>query len=342
MTSETEPQAFSLKAQLRSEAERLGFQAFGVSSVHSKDIKFNYFSQWIEDGCHGDMEWMKNNTERRANPLAILPTTKSIICLGLNYYQPAPPRRGRIAKYALGKDYHTLILKKLKALCALLREHGGINKPYVDTGPILEKPWSALASLGWQAKNTMLINRTHGQWLFLSSILTSLELPPDPPAPDRCGTCTRCLDVCPTQAITAPYQLDARKCISYLTIEYKGPIPLSYRKLIGDHLYGCDDCLDICPWNKWAKVTREAKFQPLPYPDLRDMLSWDDEAFNTAFAGTPIKRLRRPRWLRNVCVVLGNTGTQEDLPALHRAALDPDPLIAEHARWAIEQLTNSG
>ena len=257
----------------------------------------------------------------------------------MNYYQEEPGRRGRIAKYALGKDYHKVMMTKLKALCRWLQEIGASNRPYVDTGPLLEKPIAALAGLGWQGKNTMVLNKEHGQWLFLGFILTTFPFEEDTPQQDRCGTCTRCIDICPTKAITAPYQLDARKCISYLTIEHKGPIPLPYRQLIGDHLYGCDDCLDVCPWNKWARVTREAAFSPRMYPDLRDMLALDEEGFESLFAGSPIRRLKRSRFLRNVCVVLGNTGTSADLPALEKAAREDDALVSEHARWAIGEIS---
>jgi epoxyqueuosine reductase len=281
---------------------------------------------------------MARNPERRANPEQVLPEARCILTFGLNYYQPEPDRRGRIAKYALGKDYHKVMINKLKHICRWLQEHDAVNKPYVDTGPLLEKPIAAAAGIGWQGKNTMVLNEQDGQWLFLGFILTTFPFPADEAPADRCGSCTRCIDVCPTKAITAPYQLDARKCISYLTIEHKGSIPLPYRELIGDHLYGCDDCLDICPWNKWARKTREAAFSPRPYPDLRDMLAMDDAAFQETFAGSPIKRLKRARWLRNVCIVLGNTGNTEDLPALKEAIEDEDPLIREHAEWAVAQI----
>ena len=238
----------------------------------------------------------------------------------------------------MGKDYHKVVLNKLKRICTWLQELGAVNRPYVDTGPLLEKPIAAAAGLGWQGKNTMVLNEQDGQWLFLGVILTTYPFPSDKPVADRCGTCTRCIDVCPTQAITGPYQLDARKCISYLTIEHKGAIPLPYRELIGDHLYGCDDCLDVCPWNKWAQTTREAAFSPRPYPDLRDMLSMDEDSFARTFAGSPIRRLKRGRWLRNVCIVLGNTGDVDDLPSLERATADADPLISEHAQWAISRI----
>jgi epoxyqueuosine reductase len=310
----------------------------GVVSV-PLELRRQYFLEWLEEGCHGDMEWMAREPERRTLPAQVLPEARSILCFGLNYYQQEPERRGRIAKYALGKDYHKVMINKLKRICDWLQELGAVNRPYVDTGPLLEKPIAALAGIGWQGKNTMVLNEADGQWLFLGFILTSFAFPADRPVPDRCGTCTRCIDICPTDAITAPYQLDARKCISYLTIEHKGAIPLPYRKLIGDHLYGCDDCLDVCPWNRWAVKSREAAFEPRAYPDLRDMLALDEDGFRSLFAGSPIRRLKRARWLRNVCVVLGNTGEPCDLPALETAAADPDPLVSEHAEWAIGEIT---
>ena len=325
--------------ELRRRAAALGMELAGAAPVDG-ELRGEYFQQWLAAGQHGDMDWLARDPERRTHPLQVLPGACCVLAFGMNYFQPEPARRGRIAKYALGKDYHTVLLNRLKRLCAWLRELGAVNRPYVDTGPLLEKPLAALAGLGWQGKNTVLLNSAQGQWLFLGFILTSFPFPTGQPQPDRCGACTRCIDVCPTRAITAPYQLDARRCIAYLTIEHKGPIPLPYRRLIGDHLFGCDDCLDVCPWNKWAHHTREAAFTPRPYPDLRGLLALDDAAFAALFAGSPIRRLRRPRWLRNVCVVLGNTGTAADLPALRAAAADPDPLIAEHAAWAIAEITS--
>jgi epoxyqueuosine reductase len=326
-----------LKASLRAKASELGLSPVGVAPVEGP-LRQSYFLQWLADGKHGEMEWMARDPQRRSTPRLVVPEARSILVFGLNYYQPEPARRGRIAKYALGKDYHKVMMGKLKEICRWLRDHGGLNKPYIDTGPLLEKPIAALAGLGWQGKNTMVLNEKEGQWLFLGFILTTLPFPPDAAVKDRCGSCTRCIDVCPTGAITAPYQLDARRCISYLTIEHKGDIPLEYRPLIGDHLYGCDDCLDICPWNKWARPTSEAAFASRLYPDLRDFFSMDEEAFRTTFAGSPIKRIGLRRWLRNVCVVLGNVGTQEDLPALQSATATHDALIASHAAWAIEQI----
>lgn len=323
------------KAALREQALCLGFDAFGVAPV-DPHLRREYYLRWITDGQHGDMAWMTRNNDRRLQPSAILPEARSIVVCGQYYWQPEPERRGRIAKYALGGDYHKVILKKLKRLCGFLREtHGSAQRPYVDTGPVLEKPIAVAAGLGWQGKSTILLNEEHGTWLFTGVIFTTLELEPDQAPADRCGTCTRCIDACPTHAITAPYQLDARKCISYLTIEHKGSIPLEYREAIGDRIFGCDECLDVCPWNKWAQQTREAKFAARDYPDLREMLDWDEAAFNATFAGTPIRRSGLSRWLRNVCVALGNAGTGDDLPALEQAARRDDPLVAEHAQWAL-------
>lgn len=319
------------------QARSLGFDLFGVAPI-DPELRTGFYRQWIADGQHGEMRWMERNNDRRLDPSRVQPEARSILVVGINYYQPEPDRRGRIAKYALGEDYHELLYKRLKQLCTWLRGQGGANRPYVDTGPVLEKPVAVSAGLGWQAKSTILLHPRLGTWLFLGEIFTSLEFPPDAPLKDRCGRCTACIDACPTDAITAPYQLDARRCIAYLTIEHPGPIPEEFREAIGDHLFGCDDCLDVCPWNRWARVTRESRFAAREYPDLRTMLGWDDATFREHFRKTPIVRLKRPRFLRNACVVLGNIGTPEDLPALRRAAADPEPLIAEHAAWAVARI----
>ena len=257
-----------------------------------------------------------------------------------NNRQP-PQTQYRVARYAWNNDYHDLIESKLRLLADFLTTHGGTQRPYVDTGPVLERDFASESGLGWGGKSTMQIHRHLGTWFFLADILTTLELPPDAPATDHCGKCTRCITACPTQAITAPRRLDARRCISYLTIESKGPIPLEFRHAIGDRIYGCDSCLDACPWNRHAQASHEATFQArttLFQHTLRDFLSLTDDTFRALFAKSPIKRIKRPAFLRNVCVALGNTGGPEDLPALEKAAADENPLIAEHAAWAVAEI----
>jgi epoxyqueuosine reductase len=289
------------------------------------------------------MAWMARNMDRRTDPRVVQPGARSVIVLALNYYQGSGPENDyRIARYAWNDDYHDLIEKKLRELDAFLTSQGGTQKPYVDTGPVLERDFASEAGLGWGGKSTMQVHRHLGTWFFLADILTTLDLPADTPAKDMCGKCTRCIDACPTQAITAPRRMDARRCISYLTIESKGSIPLEFRRGIGDRIYGCDACLDACPWNRFAQDSRESRFAARDFVTmpLRDFLSLDDTAFRTLFRGSPIKRIKRPRFLRNVCVALGNTGTADDLPALEIAARDPDPLIAEHAQWAVKQITS--
>jgi len=331
-------EARDAKRELLGYASKLGFDFCGVAAPvpppHS-----DYLDGWLERGEAGDMTaWMGRDPEARKNPTTLLPGAQSLIVLGINYFHPEPDRRGRIAKYAMGRDYHDWIPQKLKHIDTWLQKKGGTQRVVVDTSPILEKPAAVAAGLGWQGKSTIFIHRKYGTWSFLAEVLTTLKLPPDPPEEDHCGSCTRCIDVCPTQAITGPYQLDARKCISYLTIEHKGSIPVELRKAIGDHLFGCDDCLDVCPWNRWAQKTKVSELEAIPRPDLVEMLGWDDATFRNAFRGTPVFRLKRPRWLRNICVVLGNVGTRQDLPALEKAARDDDQMVREHAQWAIGEI----
>ncbi|MGB0743807.1 MAG: tRNA epoxyqueuosine(34) reductase QueG [Opitutales bacterium] len=324
--------------KLRHNAKLLGFHAVGVSSV-PLELRRDYFKKWIADGQHGTMGWMERNNERRLHPEQLIDEARSIVVLAMNYYQPDPDRTYRIAKYALGDDYHNMMLRRLKKLCTVMREdYGGVQRPYVDTGPLLEKPIAQAAGIGWQGKSTILVEPRRGTWSFLGNIVTTLELPADEPGRDRCGTCTRCIDICPTRAITAPYQLDARRCISYLTIEHDGSIPEEFREAIGDRLYGCDECLDVCPWNKWAVPTEEAKFAPRELPSLREMLTWDETTFRERMQGSPMRRLKLHRFKRNICVVLGNVGAKEDLPALERVASEGDAMLAEHAVWAIYQI----
>src|SRR5437588_5995725 len=335
----------------------LGFDSCRVAAC-SPPAHVDEFGDWLGEGSHGEMEYMARGEEKRRDPQRILPGAKSIIVLALNYFQrnhnaagtaatTEEKARGRIARYAWGDDYHDVIAAKLDKIDIFLREFNGEQKCYVDTGPILERDYAAEAGIGWHGKSTMLIDEKLGTWFFLAEILTTLELPADEPTRDRCGTCERCIKACPTGAITAPHKLDARRCISYLTIELKSSIPLDLRPLIGDRIFGCDDCLDACPWNRFAQVSRESAFASRSPSrtgtsttafSLRDYLALTETQFRDLFRNSPIKRIKRRGFLRNVCVALGNVGTSEDLPALRAAELDSEPLIAEHAAWAIEQI----
>jgi len=334
-----------LKEQLRAEAARLGFAAFGVAAT-SAPLRREYFEQWLAEGRNGGMAWLERNNERRLAPEKLLqtaaaaggPRARSLIFVGMNYYQAEPPRRYRVAKYALGRDYHNVMLKRVRKLAEIVRAAGGECRAYVDTGPILEKPLAAAAGLGWQGKNTLLIHPKLGTWLLLGVVATTLELPADEPVRDHCGACTACMDVCPTRAITVPYQLDARRCLAYLLIEHHGPIPEEFRAAVGNRLFGCDDCLDVCPWNRWAVETREAALKAREYPDVRAMLAWGEEDFRSHMQGTPLARLKLARLKRNAAVVLGNIGGAEDLPALAEAAKDGDAVVAEHAMWAMGRI----
>jgi epoxyqueuosine reductase len=310
------------------------------------------FRHWLAAGCHGDMHWLTRAPERRCDPREVLPGCRSVVCVALNYFtgpasgpRPGTDARGpgnhRIARYALNDDYHGIIAAMLRALDGALRQHGGVQRCCVDHGPVLERDFASTAGLGWTGKSTVQIHRRLGTWFFLAEVLTTLELTPDPPAADHCGTCTRCIAACPTGAITAPRRLDARRCISYLTIEHRGPIPEEFRRALGDRIYGCDDCLAACPWNRFARASHDLRFHPRPAifrHSLRDFLALDEPAFRALFADSPVLRLKLPRFLRNVCVALGNTGTAADLPALARTAAHPDPLVAEPAHWAAREI----
>lgn len=335
-----------VKDDLVAFARSLGFDlcriAPAVAPPHAAE-----FRAWLEQGCQGEMSWLERNADRRTDPQLVQPDARSVIVLGMNYYQAGDTNgsggaaRGRIARYAWGDDYHDLIEAKLRTLESWLIERGGTQRRYVDTGPVLERDFAALAGVGWQGKSTMVIHPKLGPWCFLAAILTTLEFAADEPMRDHCGKCTRCLDACPTGAITAPHRVDARKCISYLTIENKGAIPEEFRAAIGDRIYGCDECLEVCPWNRFAQQSSQSSFAAREYVHgwaLRDFLALDDERFRQLFKKSPIKRIKRRGFLRNVCVALGNIGSHEDLPALEVASRDPEPLIAEHARWAIGQI----
>jgi len=336
-----------VKTRLVSFAREIGFDSCRVAACSSAQHA-EEFQNWLGEGGHGEMRYMERGEEKRCDPQKVLPGAKSIVVFALNYFQggtacraTGPGKTGKIARYAWGDDYHGLIEKKLERVDTFLREFGGRQKCYVDTGPVLERDHASQAGIGWHGKSTMLIDQRLGTWFFLAEVLTTLKLPPDEPVADRCGTCDRCIKACPTGAIKAPHRLDARRCISYLTIELKGSIPLELRPLIGDRIFGCDDCLDVCPWNRFARVSREAAFgarSSTVGTPLCDYLSLSEEAFRALFGNSPIKRVKRRGFLRNVCVALGNIGDPSDLPALERAAADPEALIAEHAKWAIQQI----
>ncbi len=340
----TQIPATELKVRLVSMARDVGFDSCRVAACNPPAHAIE-FREWLRQGAHGEMNYMQRGEEKRCDPEKILPGARSIIALALNYFQGKTLQNdvgsGKIARYAWGEDYHDVIEAKLNRIDEFLRSFGGQQRCYVDTGPVLERDHGAQSGIGWHGKSTMLIDQRLGTWFFLAEILTTLELPPDEPVPNRCGTCERCIQACPTGAITAPHQLDARRCISYLTIELKGAIPLELRPLIGDRIFGCDDCLEACPWNRFARQSRESAFsarRSTTGMSLREYLDLNTEQFRALFKDSPIRRVKRRGFVRNVCVALGNVGDRSDLPALERAAADPDTMIAEHAAWAIKQI----
>lgn len=307
------------------------------------------FERFIASGQHGDMDWLAREPARRTDPQTLWNEVRSVIMLGVNYGPDDDPRailaqrsRAAISVYARGDDYHDVIKKNLKTLARwLVAATGGDVKVFVDTAAVMEKPLAEAAGLGWQGKHTNLVSRGFGSWLFLGAIYTTLELPADAPERDHCGSCRACLDSCPTAAFPAPYQLDARRCISYLTIENKGPIPREFRTAMGNRIYGCDDCLAACPWNKFAQAGRESKLaarEVLRAPDLAELAALDDAAFRALFTKSPIKRIGRNRFLRNVLIAIGNSGDAALVPAGERLAADPDPLVRGAAAWALGQL----
>jgi epoxyqueuosine reductase len=338
-----------MKEAIRQRALELGFDDCRFTTA-APPTSAPQLQRWLAEGRQGEMDWIARNAEKRFEPERVLANVKSIISLAVSYHGENPrseirnPKSGVIARYARYPDYHDLLAPKLKALTAFVNERGATNTRslwYVDTGPILERDLAQRAGLGFVGKHTNLISRKLGNWIFLAEILTTLDIEPDAPEKNRCGTCSRCITACPTHAITAPFQLDARLCISYLTIELKGSIPVELRPLIGNHIYGCDDCLAACPWNKFARegsLMKSHARADLKSPDLLELLQLDEAAFKQRFSGTPILRTKRRGLLRNVCVALGNVGDQTALPALQKASEDPEPLIAEHARWAITQI----
>jgi len=345
------PGSARLKAELTAAARAQGFQIAGVAHPDAIGTARGYFERFIADGAHGDMAWLANTSERRVNPRELWREVKSIIMLGLNYgpeheHDPfavlTQRNRGAISVYAQGDDYHDVIKPRLKAIARwLVATAGGDVKVFVDTAAVMEKPLAAAAGLGWQGKHTNLVSRDHGSWLFLGAIFTTLELPADDAETDHCGTCRACLDICPTAAFPAPYRLDARRCISYLTIEHKGPIPRDLREPMGNRIYGCDDCLAVCPWNKFAQAGREAKLaarEALRAPHLRDLARLDDAAFRALFARSPVKRTGRDRFVRNVLIAVGNSSDAQLAAEAERLLADESPLVRGAAVWALGRL----
>lgn len=327
-------------------AREAGFDAVGIAPA-VRAPHAGEFLTWLTDGCQASMDWLARDPERRCDPGLVLPGARSVIALAMNYYHPdapaeAGPARGRIARYARGRDYHNLIAKRLKALNRRLQAEGGVQRSYVDSGPMLERDFAVLAGISWHGKSTMALHPKLGTWFFLAGMITTLELEAGAPQPDRCGKCTRCIEACPTAAIVEPYKVDARRCLAYWTIEHEGALPDWIRPLLGDRIFGCDDCLDACPWNRFAQASREAEFlaRPASQRPLREYLLLDEPSFLRLFEGSPIRRAGRQGFLRNVCTALGNIGEADDLPALIRAASDPDPIISEHAAWAIRQVSS--
>ena len=340
----------TLKESIKAEARRLGFTLTGVTYPQTPP-HYNAYQNWLAGGFHATMDYLATERarQRRSDPSLILPDCKSILVLGMPYYPPMTPSeepvQGQVAAYALGTDYHEIIPQRLAALVKFIEgqvDHPVPNRCYTDTGPILERDLAQRAGLGWIGKNTCLINPRHGSTFFLAEILLGIELEPDPPfSTDHCGSCTRCIDACPTQAILPKHTLDARRCISYLTIENKGEIPAEFRDKMGDWIFGCDICQQVCPWNRFADQQVDASFAPQPgtaKPDLILSLALSPNDFNRQFKHSPIKRSKRRGYLRNISVALGNTGDEKTIPALKKARTDSDPLIREHASWAIRVL----
>ena len=340
-----------IREAIRAEALLLGFDAVGFAPAHLAEEARANLTEYLARGYHGDMGWLAATAARRGDPQALWPEAKSVIVLGVNYAGEDDPLAaladrecGAVSVYARGRDYHSTLKKRLKALARRIAARWpGDLKVFVDTAPVMEKPLAQEAGLGWQGKHTNLVSRGFGSWLFLGEIYLSLELSPDPPEPDHCGQCRRCLDACPTAAFPAPYRLDARRCISYLTIEHKGPIPHELRPLIGNRIFGCDDCLAVCPWNKFARAASEPDFRPraaLTGPRLAELATLDDAAFRARFAGTPVKRIGRDRFLRNVLIAIGNApgAGLELITAAEHLLHDAAPLVRGAAVWALGRI----
>jgi epoxyqueuosine reductase len=340
------------RSLIRERALALGFDAIGFCRAELGAEARQRLKDFLAAGQHGEMDWMAQRSEQRSHSTSLWPQARSVIALGLSYAPDSDPLAtltqteiGTISVYARGRDYHTILKGLLKTLAQFIVAHfvPGV-KVFVDTAPVMEKPLAAQAGLGWQGKHTNLVSRRHGSWLFLGEIYTTLDLAADPPHKDRCGTCTRCLDVCPTQAFPTPYRLDATRCISYLTIEHAGPIPHELRPLMGNRIYGCDDCLAVCPWNRFAQAATHPGLrarQDLTSPHLATLAALDDTTFRTMFSGSPVKRIGRDRFVRNVLIAIGNAGDPALLPTAAARREDPNPVVAEAAAWAVQRLERS-
>jgi len=336
---------------IRDHALELGFDVVGFAPATLGKNARDRLSDFISNGYHGDMGWLAERTQQRSQPTDLWPEARSVIVVGLNYGPEgdplevlAKPERGAISVYARGRDYHDVAKKKLRVLARFIADNlNGDVKLFVDTAPVMEKPLAAKAGLGWQGKHTNLVSKTAGSWLFLGEIYTTLALTDGQEAVDSCGSCSQCLSACPTNAFPAPYKLDARRCISYLTIEHKGHIPLEFREAIGNRIYGCDDCLAVCPWNKFAHLTNEPELEArleLRWPRLADLVQLDDTNFRQVFSGSPVKRLGRDRFIRNVLIAIGNSGISELTPQVEAKLDDESPLVRAMAIWALSRLVS--
>ena len=334
---------------IRRHALGLGFDAVGFAPASLAPQARARLREFVGGGQHGDMGWLADRVEERSHPRSLWPAARSVICLGLSYAPGddplatiARPERGNISVYARHRDYHDVMKGMLKHLAQfVVSRFGSEVKVFVDTAPVMEKPLAQQAGLGWQGKHTNLVSRQHGSWLFLGEVYTTLDLPPDGAHQDRCGSCTACLNACPTNAFPAPYRLDATRCISYLTIEHRGPIPEEFRVAMGNRIYGCDDCLAVCPWNRFAKATDNAKLRArddLVAPGLAELAGLDDVGFRRMFAGSPVKRIGRGRFVRNVAIAIGNSGDLSLVAVARHLVADADPVIAEAAAWALKRL----
>jgi epoxyqueuosine reductase len=340
-----------LRALIEREARAAGFAAVAVTTPDAIPNAAERLAAFVAAGMHGSMDWMAETLARRGDPRVLWPEVRSIIVLAMNYGPDSDPRkilaqpdRAAISVYAQNRDYHDIIKGRLKGIAGrIAASAGGDVKVFVDTAPVMEKPLAEAAGIGWQGKHTNLVSRSFGSWLFLGTIFTTAEIAPDTPEADHCGSCRACLDVCPTDAFPAPYQLDARRCISYLTIENKGPIPLEFRAKMGNRIYGCDDCLAVCPWNKFAQAASEAKLaarDDLRAPAIAELLTLDEAAFRQRFTGSPVKRIGRDRFVRNVLIAAGNSGSADLVPQCRALLTDASPLVRGAAVWALSRLVD--